>query len=191
MQPQQQGRRRIDRVLQPDYLDGLERRDAAEVRAMRDECREEEAQLSYVRRVLQGQLDIALVEASRRGQDREGGGDLVDDLPSILSEGSSPGQRDARSLPFYEPEDPGRRTGDAERFAAQIGKVPEASDAELAALVEDLRATERRASDQRRLVLERLDRLQADLVRRYREGAASIDDLVAPTLAPGSNDGSP
>lgn len=188
MQPQQQGRRRIDRVLRPDYLDGLEQRDAAEVRAMRDECREEEAQLSYVRRVLQGQLDIALVELSRRGEDSGRDAGLVADLPSILSEGPRPGQRDARSMSFYEPDDPGRRMGDAERFAAQIGKVPEAGDAELVALVEDLRATERRVSDQRRGVLDRLDRLQAELVRRYREGVVSIDDLVAPTLAPGSDD---
>lgn len=188
MQPQEQRRRRIDRVTAPDYAEGLEQREASELRAMRDECREEEAQLSYLRRVLQGQLDIALVELSRRGQEDGGEGDLVTELASILSDGPSQEQRDPRAVSLYEPEDTGRRTADAERFAGQIGKMPEASDEELAALVEDLRATERYVSDKRRVVLDHLDVLQAELVRRYRDGAASVDDLVAPTTAPGGGD---
>ncbi len=61
-------RRRIDRVTAPDYLDGLaDRTAAAEIRAMRDDCRSEETRLSYARRVLQGQLDIARVGALPTG----------------------------------------------------------------------------------------------------------------------------
>jgi hypothetical protein len=189
MQPSEQRRRRFDRVTAPDYLDGLEDRSAPDIRAMRDECREEEAQLSYIRRVLQGQLDIALVEASRRGRDGDAGS-LVEDLASILSDGPSPDRREPRSVSLYEPDDPGRRLGDAERFAGRIGNVLDMADEDLTALVEDLRETERRVSDQRGVVLERLDGLQDELVRRYRDGAASIDDLVAPTTSPGGDRGS-
>jgi hypothetical protein len=188
MQPPEQRRRRFDRVTAPDYLDGLEDRSAPDIRAMRDECREEEAQLSYIRRVLQGQLDIALVEASRRGRDGDAGS-LVEDLASILSDGPSPDRREPRSVSLYEPDDPGRRLGDAERFAGRIGNVLDMADEDLTALVEDLRETERRVSDQRGVVLERLDGLQDELVRRYRDGAASIDDLVAPTTSPGGDRG--
>lgn len=187
MEQEQRSRRRIDRVTAPDYLDGLDERSPAEVRAMRDECRDEEAQLSYLRRILQGQLDIALVELSRRTQagDRPS---LVADLPSILSDRPSPAQRDARAVPLYDPEDTGRRTTDAERFSAQVGQVPELDDDQLAALVRDVREAERGVSDRRKLVLERLDTLQEELVRRYRDGAASVDDLVAPTLSAGPDE---
>ena len=60
------GRRRIDRVLAEDYLADLPGRDTDEVRSMRREAQQEEADLSYVRRMLQGRMDILRAERARR-----------------------------------------------------------------------------------------------------------------------------
>ena len=49
---------------------------------------------------------------------------------------------------------------------------------ELTNLEEQLTAFERRVSDNRRDRYDRLDALSAELVRRYREGEASVDGLL-------------
>jgi hypothetical protein len=49
---------------------------------------------------------------------------------------------------------------------------------ELQNLDEQLTAFERQVSDDRRERYERLDALSAELVRRYREGEASVDGLL-------------
>jgi len=53
------GRRRIDRVLAPGYLDGIESLDLEEVRIRRAEADQEEVDLSYARRLLQGPIRTA------------------------------------------------------------------------------------------------------------------------------------
>ena len=60
------GTRRIDRVLSEDYLTALGEQSLAEVRALRDEAEQEEVDLSYIRRLLQGRMDIVRAELSRR-----------------------------------------------------------------------------------------------------------------------------
>ena len=54
----------------------------------------------------------------------------------------------------------------------------ELSVGELNQLDERLTAFERRVSDDRRERYDRLDALSAELVRRYREGEASVDGLL-------------
>ena len=81
------GQRRIDRVLDPRFTDGVERLDLAELRARREEAEAEEADVSYLRRLLQGRLDILRAELERRSA----GGDqdvaaLLAGLPAILSD---------------------------------------------------------------------------------------------------------
>src|ERR1051325_8165902 len=60
------GHRRIDRVLSEGYLDGLGELPIAEVRVLRQEAEQEEADLSYLRRLLQGRVDIIQAELARR-----------------------------------------------------------------------------------------------------------------------------
>src|SRR4051812_41612698 len=97
--PMPGGRRRIDRVLAENYLAGIEQMSLAEVRVLRSEAQQEETDLSYVRRLLQGRIDIVRAELVRRGGAAEGvaGGSVVDQLPSILSAGP-PGGGSARYL---------------------------------------------------------------------------------------------
>jgi hypothetical protein len=186
-------RRRIDRVTAPGFLAGLPERPVAELRAMRDDCREEEAHLSFARRVLQGRLDIVrAVVARRSGEDGQAGqGNLLEGLPQILADepqGPTP-VVDAHVVPVLD--DPGtgggRRSEDALVLDASLGRLPDLPDGELLSLVERLSAEERRVSDLRRRVLDALDTLQAELVRRYSADAATmtsaVDDAVSEAVS--------
>ena len=87
VEPREGGRRRIDRVLAGDFLSGLTELPLDALRARRREAEQEEADLSYLRRLLQGRMDIVSAELRRR----QGGsteGSLVDQLAGILAEGT-------------------------------------------------------------------------------------------------------
>lgn len=175
-------RRRIDRIVAPDYLHGMEDADVESLRAKRDECREEEALLSYARRVLQAQLDVARTEAARRRGELDGDDtSLVAQLPGILADAPTSAPRAPRPVGFGIPERSGKRAGDLDAPGLALSQLPDLSDAELADYIGRLSEQEERVSHQRAVVLDHLDRLQAELVRRYREGGLTVDDLVAPT----------
>ena len=70
----------LDRIFGADYLAGLEQRAITDVRAMRAECQEIETGLSYLRRLVQGRLDIVGAEQQRRRDGLEPG-DLVTSEP--------------------------------------------------------------------------------------------------------------
>lgn len=165
--------RRLQRITAPDYPADLAGANAARIRALRDECRAEERRLSYIRRVLQGHLDLALAEAARRGGDEQT--PLVTRVARALT-GPVGGSRSARAVGLYEPAAATDAASDAE-----TARLPDVDDSALAALVERLRQRERALSDQRNLLLANLDRLQDELVARYREDHAAIDE-VASTL---------
>lgn len=161
-------RRRLDRVADPAFAADLEERSLADLRSMRDDCRTEESLLSYRRRVLQGQLDIARLEVRRR-EDGTSTEALLSALPSVLADDPPPEPRAARSVPLHLPEEqPRRRQEDPD--AAALARLLDLSDDELAGLIERLEEAERRVSGQRRALLDNLDALQEELVRRYRAG---------------------
>jgi hypothetical protein len=168
--------RRLQRVTAPDYLRELDATDASRIRSMRDECRAEERRLSYVRRVLQGHLDLALDEVARR-QDAEQR-PFVARLTLALAgpSNSAGGGRSARAVGLYEPSD-----GADVAIDVETARLPDVDDASLNALVERLRQRERALSDRRGILLAHLDRLQEALVARYRDGRTAIDE-VASTL---------
>ena len=75
---------RVQRLLEPGYLTGLDTRSLPELRSMHEECAQAELALSYFRRLAQARMEILEAEVARR----ERGGsldDLVADLPRILS----------------------------------------------------------------------------------------------------------
>lgn len=171
-------RRRIDRVTAPDYLDDLEDRTVPHLRDLRDECRAEEAELSYVRRLLQARLDIARGELARRSGDSQV--DLLQALPQILADRRSGRARPPRAVPLFSPDDRGaRRSYDALVNDASIARIPDLGDDELRGLVEQLVEEEGRVSGLRRIVLDHLDTLQGELARRYRAGDVGVDDIVS------------
>lgn len=177
MTEQRPFRRRIDRVTSDDYLDDLAEKSAAQVRAMRDECREEEARLSYARRLLHGQLDIARAELQRRGT--TGTSSLVGALSEILSDRVESSRRSAANTDVWVPTGPmGRRRGDRVLDEVPLGRMPDLSDEELTEAVTRLAEEERTISRMRRTVMDHLDRLQQELISRYRDGGASVDEVV-------------
>lgn len=182
---QSERRRRIDRITAADYLHGLGQRSAAELRAMRDECRQEESRLSYNRRLLHGTLDIVRAELSRRAGAEPTTGGLLEQLTSILADEPPAGPRAVRDAPLYDPEQAdGRRREDVQLADAVLLRLPDLDDAEVAALAERLSAEERAISGQRRTVLAHLDRLQEELMARYRDGSATVDEVVASVARP-------
>jgi hypothetical protein len=85
-------RRDVDRLLAPEFVDGLADAPVAEIRDRRDQCRRVEDLVSFLRRVIQGQLDLIHAEIEMRGSGSGGDdGRLVHDLPSILAGTSTAG----------------------------------------------------------------------------------------------------
>lgn len=173
----------LHRLTRPDLLDGVEDWPVADVRELRDACRDLEGRVSYQRRVLQGRLDIALAERERR----KTGGDLVEALPGILADRPTTGPRIDRSVGVLEDVDGDLDDldGDAQlpggRPQFSMTELPDLSSEQLTSFIESLALQERQLSEQRRALLDNLDRLQAELVVRYRDGRAEIGQIVDPT----------
>ena len=130
------GQRRIDRVLAPRFTDGVERLELAELRARREEAEAEEADVSYLRRLLQGRLDILRAELERRSA---GGDQDVAGLPAILTD-DAPGTFSA--VPRVQvPSRAGEHRRRVERLVSDetIARLPELDVEELTRAVEVLR----------------------------------------------------
>ena len=78
----EQAKRRLDRVMDPGFLDGLSDVPIEELRALRADATGEEADLSYERRMLHGRIAIIQGELARRAG-TGGEGSLVDRLAQI------------------------------------------------------------------------------------------------------------
>ena len=161
----------LEHLTRSDALDGLGDWPVQRVRELRDACREVELKISYHRRIAQGRLDIALAERERRAS----GGDLVDALPGILADRPSGASHSDRAIGIIDLDH------DDMEDEPSITDLPDLSTDELSDVIERLALTERRLSDQRRALLDNLDRLQAELVARYRDGRAQIGQVVGPT----------
>ena len=165
------GKRRIDRVQDPAFLEGLDGLPLADLRARRDECLAEREYLSLLRRLVQGRAEILKAELESRGTSGEGS-PLVDRLAAILAgdepQTASRGEAVRVGLPEEEMLLARRRV---ERLVADTGISDPSSldDAKLAEAVELLSQEERTVSDSRGSVISILDDLQDELKRRYRQ----------------------
>ncbi len=176
----------LDVVIDPDFLANVGDRDMDELRAMRARCQSLENSLSYVRRLIQGRLDIVGGELQRR---REGGdtgdtGDLIGRLPDILSEGSRvhDGPGAVRPPQSMEP-DPVvtaalERRLDETVSTEALGRAAALSDGELDVALHALNELEDEVSAARRSIHQVIDTLQAEVTRRYKTGEASVDGLL-------------
>jgi len=91
----------VERLVAPDFVEGMAEAPVAELRARRDECMRAEVVVSYLRRVLQGELDLVRAELELRSSGERGDASrLVEELPSILARrrpGGSGGQAEEGS----------------------------------------------------------------------------------------------
>lgn len=172
------GRRRVDRVLGPGFLDDLDQLTLQELRERRHDAEQEDADLSYIRRLLQGRLDIIRAEIERRGT--AGGSErVVDHLTDVLSDD---GPRNSHGTSRFLSVEPS--TGDSRRRVEQLIADPHLSDlatltdAETHAAYDEISRHEREVSDLRRRVQQAMDTLTTEVARRYREGTATVDELL-------------
>ena len=174
------GRRRIDRVLAPDYVRDLAQLDLAEVRSRRDDAAQEETDLSYLRRLLHGRIDIVKAEQKRR---REGGSNsVVERLVEILADNV------VRPAPSgsgrHQPLEPSRaeahrRHVEALVSDADLSDVSSLPDERLELALRTYTAEEESVSQRRREVQKVVDALNDEIGARYRAGSASVDTLLA------------
>jgi len=176
-EPYPNGRRRIDKVLAEGFASGVADLDLDDLRARRREAEQEEADLSYLRRMLQGRMDILRAELARRA----GGGDkIVEHLSAVLADSARSDHGLGRYL-RVEPSRVDEHRRSVEQLIADVGvsDVEGHTDDELRESLGRLEEFEQAISDDRRAVQTVMDALTAEVAARYKSGAASVDDLLA------------
>ena len=168
----------VDALLDPAFLEGAEARPMAEVRRLRRQAEQEEVNLSYTRRLLQGRLDIVRRELQRRADND--GRSLVDLLPEILAE---KGRGPAHGLGRHQTVQPSA----PEEYESwvngltdvDLSAITDLSDAKLEKAARALAEAEKGLSERRRGVQQVMDALAGELGRRYRDGEADVAVLLA------------
>lgn len=175
----------IAKLLDPNAFTGLTTRPIEELREIRTACAAVERDVSLVRRLAQGRLDIVGHEFARRaGSDSTTEvSDLLFDLPDLMADesggGGIPG---ARQIDISAP---GPAAGElistlnAQASPDVLGGIQDVDEANLRELFERIRAFEVEMSGTRRQLHERIDSVQSEIARRYRDGEASVDTLLS------------
>ncbi|MFV0257659.1 MAG: aerial mycelium formation protein [Acidimicrobiales bacterium] len=173
--------RLLDRDLTPDPAAVP----LPDLRRIRNACSDAEGDVSLTRRVVQGRLDIVGHELRRRsGSDDEAAPapGVLYDIPELLAEAGD------RTAP------PGRRRvgigapgaiagtllAEVDRIASPetLGSLDRLDTDALRLLVDRLRDYETGLSETRRRLHDRIDVIQVEIARRYRDGEASVDSLL-------------
>lgn len=168
-------RRWIERILDPSYADGLDRRSIEELKTMRDECRSTENELSFERRLCQARIEILRAELERRSS----GGteeDLLSRLPDILATEPTHGRETlpARAPDFSVPRsaDVPRRRVDEIAGEQTIARLPKLSVEEIRSVGASVEEHEKAVSARRKQVQHVFDAIQEEIVRRFKSGEA-------------------
>lgn len=166
-------------MLSPDYVAGLDQLELAEVRARRDDAAQEETDLSYLRRLLHGRIDIVRAELRRRA---EGSTEpVVDQLAQILADNAVGPAMGSGRHQTMEPSraEAHRRHVEALVSDADLTDVGTLADDRLDLALRTYTAEEASVSARRREVQAVMDTLNDEIANRYRMGSASVDDLLA------------
>ncbi|GGJ44951.1 RsiG family protein [Streptomyces brasiliensis] len=153
-----------------------------EVRTLRRDAQRDEADLSYVRRLLQGRIDILRAELSRRGAASlvpPADSPVVDRLPEILTDGPARHRSSARHVTLGTPQSEEYRRLAADMLAeVELSDLQARTDLELNAAMGRLVHYEQQVSRRRQQLQRTTDECSAEIARRYREGEAQVDDLL-------------
>jgi hypothetical protein len=160
--------RRLDRVLDPVYLEGLRHRPVDEVESMKDECVDLETEASFVRRLAQARIDILVAERRRRA---DGGSldELIAGLAGILADdGPRPSPAQAHLPQVLHPSPEIEWTRGLERLVGDdtLVRLPDLSDDELGETETRLRELETEVSTVRHRLHEVLHALEMELAAR-------------------------
>ncbi|MEK9522264.1 ABC transporter substrate-binding protein [Streptomyces venezuelae] len=148
-----------------------------ELRTLRRDAQSDEADLSYVRRMLQGRIDILRAELARR-TDPEA--PVLDRLSEILADVPSRHRTSARHVTLSTPRGEEYRRLAAEMLSeVELSDLTARTDDELHAGLGRLAGYEQQISRRRQALQRTADDCSAEIARRYREGEAQVDDLLA------------
>ncbi|MFN8125194.1 MAG: aerial mycelium formation protein [Candidatus Nanopelagicales bacterium] len=163
------GRRRIDHIMAPEFLADLPDLPMATVRERRQTAMQEEADLSYVRRMLQGRIEILTAELDT--QPDESDDELVQRLTRALVQHTATPGVSSRHL-VAEPTRLAERRRYVERVIADVGlsDVGAMTPDEVRAAIARLTEQEQLVSRTRGEVHEVIDTLTSELARRYQTG---------------------
>ncbi|MDO0934258.1 aerial mycelium formation protein [Streptomyces sp. DG2A-72] len=148
-----------------------------ELRTLRRDAQRDEADLSYVRRLLQGRIDILRAELARRGP--AGQASVVDRLPEILTDAPARHRSSARHVTLGTPHSEEYRQLAADMLAeVELSDLGARTDLELNTAMGRLVRYEQQVSHRRQRLQRTADDCSGEIARRYREGEAQVDDLL-------------
>ncbi|WP_242587470.1 ABC transporter substrate-binding protein [Streptomyces sp. MST-110588] len=148
-----------------------------ELRSLRRDSQREEADLSYVRRLLQGRIDILRAETARRSAPLAS---LLDRLPEILADLPSRHRSSARHVTLGTPHsEECRQLAEEMLGEVQLSDLTARTDQELQDAMGRLIRYEQQVSRCRQSLQRTADDCSAEIARRYREGEAQVDDLLS------------
>ncbi|MGH8926729.1 MAG: aerial mycelium formation protein [Acidimicrobiia bacterium] len=169
-------RRRIDQIREPAFVEDLDSLSLDELRARRDTADIVETELSYYRRLLHGRMDLlAFEQRRRRGEETRS---VIDALPEILTGRDRTGSGRARHLSTDLPDLPVKGKRHLDRILGNdlMIRLSEMTVEELVEAATELTEMEEEISAVRQEVQAVLDRLQSEVIARYK------NDLGDPAL---------
>lgn len=163
-------------IPEPADLSTVDLADLRELRARLDTV---ENGLSYARRIVQGRLDTLGVEVDRRRSGDQTDDGIVGRLTGALAEHTRGSGLPRPPAELEPPEWAHEIIAEADEYLTpgQFSDLAVVGDGELSDSIERMAEMERTLSATRRELHGRIDRVQAELVDRYRSGA-SVDDLL-------------
>jgi hypothetical protein len=160
----------------------LARLSLPELRTLRRDAQRDEADLSYVRRLLQGRIDILRAELARRGPaavPEPPEASVVARLPEILTDAPARHRSSARHVTLGTPHNEEYRRLAADMLAeVELSDLAARTDPELHEAMARLVRYEQQVSGRRQRLQRTADDCGAEITRRYREGEAQVDDLL-------------
>ena len=153
-----------------------------ELRVLRRDAQRDEADLSYVRRLLQGRIDILRAELARRCPTSvmpTSEPSVVERLPEILTDAPARQRSSARHVTLGVPQSEESRRLAADMLAeVELSDLGARTDLELNTAMGRLVRYEQQLSRRRQRLQRTADDCSAEIARRYREGEAQVDDLL-------------
>jgi hypothetical protein len=165
----EQRRRRIDTVLDPSFVEGLDGESPEDLRRKLRDARTEEDSLSYVRRNLHGRLDLLRAELELRSGGRGTARD-VEALTAALSGGEGASRGGRPGLGLRAASVAGRRGVERVMSEDHLARLPDMTDAEIQDIVERVGEAERVLSEDRHRLFAVIDVIEAELAVRYKDG---------------------
>ncbi|MFG2574744.1 aerial mycelium formation protein [Streptomyces sp. NPDC048481] len=155
----------------------LARLSLPELRTLRRDAQRDEADLSYVRRLLQGRIDILRAELARRSP--SGAASVVERLSEILTDAPARHRSSARHVTLGTPHSEEYRRLAADMLAdVELSDLDARTDPELHEAMGRLVRYEQQVSSRRQRLQRTADESGAEITRRYREGEAQVEDLL-------------